>query len=230
MKYDFVRDVREARNAEMERYEKKGYLIDNRATYVMNDKIEIEINRERYQFGIRVNINEVYFYILHDGSQIYLMIQDIYLLLWELAVKRGKTCIVELLSFYVKNNETIDFSYRGKKYTVHRLPDNIPDETVKILDSEVSISVKELILLIYLIQDKSNYFERLSESKKYIDGLIRMLSVLLLCKGVDNVLESLGWKYDKVAEHYVLKEEALVGERNKKRYYLTNAEERLILG
>ena len=88
---------------------------------------------------------------------------------------------------------------------------------------------KELILLIYLIQDKSNYFEGLSKEKKYINGLIRLLNALLRCNKQNDVLQTLGWEFNVEIGKYELRKEKLVGERNKKRYYLTASEERAIL-
>ena len=129
----------------------------------------------------------------------------------------------------MKSDETIDFMFRSQKYTVHKLPEDIPDESVKILDSDITISVKELILLIYLIQDKSNYFESLGKEKKYINGLVRLLNVLLRCNEYNTVLETLGWIFNAEQGKFELQKENLVGARNKKRYYLTASEERIIL-
>ncbi len=156
-------------------------------------------------------------------------IYEIYDLLWKLVIKEKKTYIVDLISFYLKNDETNYFIYRAQKYTVHKLPNNIPNDKVDIFDSGITISVTELILLIYFIQDKSNYFEGLRTEKKYMNGLIRLLNVLLNCNAPDMVLETLGWIFNNEIGKYEMRKEKLVGERNKKRYYLTASEERIIL-
>jgi len=229
MQSTFVKDVRKLREKEMQQYENKGYTILNKANYVFNDTINIEMDKEIFSFGIRVNINEVYFYILHGGSQIYLTIYEIYILLWNLLFEKNKECIFDAFTYYKRSKKEVDFIYRGQKYSVHKLPDNIPNDSVEVMDSDISISIKELILLIYLIQDKSNYFEGLSKEKKYTNGLIRLLNALLKCNNANSFLETLGWVFDANLGRYVLQKEKLVGERNRKRYYLTTAEERIIL-
>lgn len=228
MRKTFVKDIRELRDSEMKQYEAKGYRVPNKADYILTDVIRIAVDRAEYTFGIRVNINEVYFYILQEGSQIYLTIYDIYLLLWELVYSKGKSYPVEALGFYMKSDEETVFSYKGKDYAVHKLPD-LPEDEVELLDSDTRISVRELVLLIYLIQDKSNFFEGLSSGKVYLDGLVRLLRALLLCNAPNTTLETLGWIFDPGAGKFQLRKEKLVGQRNKKRYYLTEAEEKLIL-
>lgn len=228
MRKNFVKDIRELRELEIQQYEAKGYRVANKAEYLLNDVIRIEMDQREYLFGIRVNINEVYFYIWQEGAQIYLTIYDIYLLLWKLVYSEYRIYLIDSLDFYMRNDETVDFFYKGGTYTVHRLPD-LPEDNVELLNSDVSISIRELMLLIYLIQDKSNYFEGLSKGKAYVDGLVRLLKVLLECNAPNAGLETLGWIFNSDLGRFELRKEQLVGERNKKRYYLTVKEERLIL-
>ena len=229
MKYTFVKDIREIRECEIQHYESKGYIVANKANYILNDIINIIVDKDKFSYGIRVNINEIYFYILHEGSQIYLTIYEIYILLWRLVIVDGKTDIIDSIDFYMRNNETINFYYKNRNYTVHMLPSNIPNYSVDVFDSDIKITFKELLLLIYLIQDKSNYFEGLSKEKKYFNGLIRLLKVLLKCNTSNTVLETLGWVFNMETGKFDLRKEKLVGERNRKRYYLTASEERIIL-
>lgn len=228
MREKFVKDIRELRDQEIRQYEAKGYRVANKAEYLLNDVIRIEMDQKGYQFGIRVNINEVYFYIWKEGAQIYLTIYDIYLLLWKLEHSTCGINLIDSLDFYMKNDERVDFTYQGRAYTVHRLPD-LPGYSLELLDSDVNISIQELMLLIYLIQDKSNYLEGLSKKKNYINGLVRLLKALLQCNEPNEFLKTLGWIFNSDLERFELKKERLVGRRSKKRYYLTEDEERLII-
>lgn len=225
----FVPYVRSLRNNEIGLFENKGYIVPNKAEYTFTDKISIDINGKSHCFGIRVNINEVYFYILTKGVNIYLTITEIYELLWEIAIKNNDRWVLSELEFYYKSDETITFKYQSQDFKVHKISDAIPNGIIPIRDAEINISYEELFLLIYLIQDKSNYFESLSTEKRYINGLVRLLKVLLECNSDNIHLATLGWKFSNVENKFLLQKEKIVGERNKKRYYLTVDEERIII-
>lgn len=225
----FVPYVRSLRSKEIALFEDKGYIVSNKADYTFTDKINIDINGKLHCFGIRVNINEVYFYILNKGVNLYLTISEIYELLWEIVINNGGIWVLEELEFYSKVNDTIPFEYRSTIFKVHKISNIVPNGIIPIKNSEINISYEDLFLLIYLIQDKSNYFESLSAEKKYENGLVRLLKVLLKCNSDNIHLATLGWKFNNVEKKYVLQKEKIVGERNKKRYYLTVDEERIII-
>ncbi|MHB8127590.1 MAG: hypothetical protein ACYDEX_01130 [Mobilitalea sp.] len=229
MKEMFVPYVRSLRNKEIEIYESKGYVVSNKAEYTFTDKINIIIKGYSFCFGIRVNINEVYFYLLDKGTNIYLTVMEIYDLLWKLVIEEKNSWVLDELEFYNSSNETTTFFYHGKEFYIHKLSDAIPVGMIKITDADIMITYDELFLLIYLIQDKSNYFESLSIEKRYINGLIRLLKVLLECNSENVHLATLGWKFNNTSNRYELLKEKIVGKRNKKRYYLTVDEERLII-
>ena len=191
MRYSFVRNIREKRKKEINNYELKGYIL-NKNNYVTNDILQININGIIFKYGIRINGNDVYFYILKEGCQIYLKIYDIYLILWKLYYKENNKQIIDFLEYYENNNQEISFSYEGVNYFVHQLPKIDENTKIGVLDSDVEITLEELFLLIYLIQDKSNYLISLGKKTEYINGIIRMLKTLLKCNNKNDVLRQSG--------------------------------------
>ena len=151
MRYSFVRNIREKRKKEINNYELKGYIL-NKNNYVTNDILQININGIIFKYGIRINGNDVYFYILKEGCQIYLKIYDIYLILWKLYYKENNKQIIDFLEYYENNNQEISFSYEGVNYFVHQLPKIDENTKIGVLDSDVEITLEELFLLIYLIK------------------------------------------------------------------------------
>ena len=65
------------------------------------------------------------------------------MVLWELVYIRKKEYIIEKLDYYKNNKERHIFEYNGMEYTVHKLPEGIPDENIQILDTDIMISEKE---------------------------------------------------------------------------------------
>lgn len=98
-----------------------------------------------------------------------------------------------------------------------------------MLDSDVEITLEELFLLIYLIQDKSNYLISLGKKTEYINGIIRMLTTLLKCNNKNDILETIGWFFDYEKCYYILNSKDFLSEKKKRMNYLTEYEESLIL-
>ena len=133
------------------------------------------------------------------------------------------------LEYYENNNQEISFSYEGVNYFVHQLPKIDENTKIGVLDSDVEITLEELFLLIYLIQDKSNYLISLGKKTEYINGIIRMLKTLLKCNNKNDVLETIGWLFDHEKCYYILNSKDFLSEKKKRMNYLTEYEESLIL-
>ncbi|BBF42627.1 hypothetical protein lbkm_1311 [Lachnospiraceae bacterium KM106-2] len=226
---EFVPAARTDRRRQIIEYEKKGYEFINKNEFIYINKITVLDNDENYEYGIRLNPNEVYFYIINDGASIYLSIYEIYVLL-KGEVSKGSIELLNVLKEYPNIKETTIFRYKGICYELKKLNNSLANKMINISKTSLKISYRQLVILIYLIQEKSNYLFGLSDDKVgYIDGLIRMLYNLLKINSENSFLKSLGWIYDSDFLGYKLVKEKKRGLRNKYRYYLTADEERSIL-
>lgn len=99
--------------------------------------------------------------------------------------------------------------------------------SVRVLQTGIQITNKELFLLLLLIQEKSNaLFKRSTGVKRsYANGIFRLLIILLEKNEDDELLEELGWKWDAKKEmfDFLSQKEKRVG-RDVYKYYLTKAE------
>lgn len=99
--------------------------------------------------------------------------------------------------------------------------DKEKDGKINPKDSSVEITYQEFFTLINLIQEKSNtLFLWRENDKTYVNGLMRLLIVLLSNNEDMEILLQKGWKYDEDNEKYIL-DVKRDKEINKSKYYLT---------
>ena len=66
-------------------------------------------------------------------------------MLWQLVYNENKTYIVQALKYYVENDELVKFEYNGNEYWFHKLPENFPNDMIQLFDSDITITINELI-------------------------------------------------------------------------------------
>lgn len=222
---NFIPVLRCERFCEMQNYEEKGYSILDRKEYRMVKKIAIAYMNETYEYGVHVTLNEFFFYIIRDGANIYLSIKEIYDLIADMVAKDDfiKVLKKQLLQ---KKKERSSFICDGIKFYITKPVDCAIEENLKVPDSGAEITVKELFILLMLIQAKSNcMFERSSAArKKFVNGIIRLFIVLLERQADDSLLTDLGWKWDVDDRRYQHESVSYRKGRAAFKYYLTKAE------
>lgn len=224
---NFIPVMRAKRLLEMKQYLDKGYGVQDKKHYLMLEKITLEYMDVLYEYGIQVTQDEVYFYICRDNANIYLSIVEIYKLLVRLAIKDKEyflNCLKKQLK--QKASEKGEFYNQGLSYKVMRPIEMKKEAFIDIPQTGIQITSKELFLLIILIQEKSNaLFKRSTGNKRlYVNGILRLLIVLLEREQDDTLLKSLGWSWN--AKEY---EFQYVSKDNRKgreifKYYLTKTE------
>jgi len=143
----------------------------------------------------------------------------------------------ELDKYYVDDNNNekekniyyLNFRYKNVTYYFSQLPhsENYSKE-IWVKDIDCKLNYGDILVLLFVIQAKSNYFEHLSYSK-YVNGLINMLIVLLNNTKDNIILKEKGWIYSeklKIYENTKLYDNSL---SNKKKWYLTKEERNNIM-
>jgi len=198
--------IKSDRLREMNLYKSKEYSFrSGEDKYIYLRKINIIINRNKYYFQIRDNQYELKFFISVEDSCIYLTIMEIYDLLKKISDNIGAKKIAKILVGDRKKTAKID--YMGLEFEVMFFTSSIPKGKVLLPESNVEISYEYLFLLIAIIQDKSNYLWRLSntDNNKYLDGILRLFACLISTKQ-NKILEDIGWYYNTLKDKYSFNE------------------------
>lgn len=223
---NFVPLLRSDRLREIIEYNKRGYVFrlgEDRFKYVRNISVCNAYNYE-YSFEVRVSQDEPRFYIVSKKdnkkeSCIYLTIYEIYLILVEIS----KVLSIDEVARILKNkrDSKLVIDYTGLKFQLNFFSSDIPVGKVKIPESNIEITYENFLLLLALIQDKSNYYWSIStfeNKEKYTNGILRLLITLISIKGSET-LESHKWYYNEHKEIYEKPKE-----KYEFKYYLTQKE------
>ena len=157
---------------------------------------------------------------------------------YNIAIREGSKFVIDILKEQAnikieekENSKTKEkqivnqekFMYRGVEYYIKKTVeiDKEKDGKINPKDSSVEITYQEFFTLINLIQEKSNtLFLWRENDKTYVNGLMRLLIVLLSNNEDMEILLQKGWKYDEDNEKYIL-DVKRDKEINKSKYYLT---------
>lgn len=190
---DFISIVRTDREREIFEYEKKGYLVNK--DYRLVDSIYF-YNPSKMSFRVEANKSEIYFLLQLSDANLYFSIEEIYRLLYMVAVQQGPYYVIDALQKQLaETEEKSEFKYKGVTYTIKKTV-QVKEGTIRLNDCDVAVSYCELFTLINLIQEKSNAFFLWSKEKsEYKNGIIRLLIALLESKDNSQLLLSKGWEF-----------------------------------
>lgn len=238
---DFISTIRTDRLRQIRDKKNQKLIINDSRRYRYIDEIYLKNNKKDYSFGVQVSFREIFFYIKDGGSNCYYNIEDLYNLL-RLMTKSSRTRKKYVLTNLDKligscSDNSIEkiegenyFVYQGIEYYFDNplIKDN--GATVSLSEGDPLISYAKVFVLLNLIQKKSNSFFE-NGNTDYINGLVRMLRVLLDLKHDNPTLIKKGWKYiradKKFVFNYIYNEDK---DDKYDKYYLTEEEYNDIMG
>lgn len=219
--------LRTRRLLEMQQCQEKGYQIQDKKHYLMLEKVQLRYMDTDYEYRVQVTQDELYFYICRDDANMYLSIAEIYDMLVSLPEEK-REAFVNSMKKQLRQRTTIYLEILNHGLTYKMMHPVALDRefTIDVPQTGIQITNRELFLLMILIQTKSNELFRRSTGKKrlYVNGIFRMLVVLLEYQSEDTLLESLGWSWDEKLKRYVFVSKDSRRGREKFKYYLTKKE------
>lgn len=237
--FDFIPIIRNERRKEINNYKKLGVKFIEENHYMLIRRIYIPRNDDIFTFEVRANFKEPKFYIIKNDSCIYLSFYEIYLLLNDICLNSDIDIIKELEKI-CNDNSKANFIYENIEYLFPETSYIEEQYYVNIPNSSLIISYNELLILISLIQEKSNYlWSRSDEDENYNNGLINLLITLLNSRENNELLNKIGWNYSTNKYKYSKNSLVYLDESNEnydirkkivdRKYYLTDEEMKSIL-
>lgn len=220
---DFLAIARNDRNREKTAYIKKNYLVPD--YYRMIRKISFIRRARVIELGVQVSKQDYYFYLIEDGENAYFSIREIYDLLNRMSSVEGKDYVSVLLMNQMAETDKESFIYEDIEYEVRKsiAPDRSGE--IEVFDGSKKVSYEMLFTLINIIQEKSSaMFLKSHGNEKYVDGIIRLLIVLVKCSNDYDKLKEKGWFWNEDLGQYYYKDVINEEDKRSKKYYLTEGE------
>lgn len=201
--FEFIPTIRTDRNREIKKYKDKGFTFIKENDYKLISKVYIPHTKNtKMFFEVRVDFSEVRFYIIKSGASIYLTIYQLYVILYNIQLE-GKIVVVNELEKLLKTKKFTNFFYCDIEYKIPSIKKFDRNHKVYIPYSDIKVDFNELLYLLVLIQEKSNYLCSLSESKKeFSNGIIRLLISLLSIENNCELLNRIGWFWNADEKKY----------------------------
>lgn len=230
---DFISTIRTDRKREIKSYENKGYLVDKK-WYRIVDVITFNPQSE-VQFGVEANESEIYFFLHEDGANLYFTIEELYVLLSEIAHQEGLFYVANLIEEQINAKERDEvFWYKGVEYKTRRTV-CVKDGHVHLNECAIDVSYEAIFKILNYIQEKSNtLFLWSKKESEFVDGTLRLLNSLIQLKNDNRTLRSKGWYYDQVEKRFHLglnssSASEIFEEDRKSKYCLTEDEYKNIM-
>lgn len=227
---DFIKQTRIDRRQEIISYENKGYTFENKNTYFFINRICVNYYGNNLVFGIQVNDEEPYFIYVFQGANINLSISELYNIL-NYSARNGTPIVDDLQKQLGIKDSQSEFMYNNNKYRMIK-PIHVDDSSVmKIPDTNIDIPYNQLIVLMALIQSKSNaFFNNSSDAKqKYMNGIYRLLICMLILNKDHLILKKRGWIWNEMKREFELHKELAESDSSIFKYYLTQEEMGIIM-
>lgn len=237
--------IKSDRNREINELEHVGYQFrSGKNKYIHVARISVtacEENSigEKYWFEVRADQSDQRFFVVVlkenesglnvENGCMYLSIYEIYEILHKMAVDTSQEKIIDVLNS--ERTKVLNVEYGEVNYSLKYFSHPLEKLQVEIPGTNIFVSHENIMVLLALIQDKSNYYWSSSSEENrmlYTDGIIRLFSCLITTKGHE-ILENKGWIYDGSDGVFSLVKPLVQEAKRKKIYYLTKEEYKNIM-
>lgn len=203
--YEWLVILRHLRLKRISEYESRHIKIFDKRKFVFTDNFLVIIENKKYQFEVRISGSEFLFYDKNNieddfrYSNSYYTISDIYNIINNVEANLKKK-IIKIIKKGLCQEGYIEYSNEKFELSILKYNDISAKQTTYYQDQ--TINLRKFLLLISLIQEKSNSLFRLKVDFK--NGLLNLLYILLSGNSDNPIINGKGWFYDHEDKSYKL--------------------------